>query len=169
MPTTLETPTTKVKPIPDGYHTFTPYLIVKGAARAIDFYKQAFGATERCRLAMPGHKIGHAEIQIGDSVIMLADGCAEMGAKDPEAFGGTPVMCHLYVTDVDKTFAQAIAAGAKVMRPIQNQFYGDRSGMITDPFGHIWNVSTHIEDVTPEETQKRAAALFANKEGTPKS
>ncbi len=159
--------TTKPKPIPDGYHTFTPYLIVKGAARAIEFYKQAFGATERCRLAMPGDKIGHAEIQIGDSVIMLADGCPEMGAKDPEAFGGTPVMCHLYVADVDATFAQALAAGAKVMRPIQNQFYGDRSGMITDPFGHIWNISTHVEDVTPEETERRAAAMFSNKGDKP--
>ena len=155
--------TTKPKPIPDGYHTFTPYLIVKGAARAIDFYKQAFGATERCRMAMPDGRIGHAEIQIGDSVIMLADGCPEMGAKDPEAFGGSPVMCHLYVPDVDKTFAQATAAGAKVTRPVQNQFYGDRSGMVTDPYGHIWNISTHVEDVTPEEVNKRAAALHGSK------
>jgi PhnB protein len=158
---------TKPKPIPDGYHTFTPYLIVKGAARAIDFYKQVFGATERTRLAMPDGKIGHAEIQIGDSVIMLADGCPEMGAKDPEAFGGSPVMLHLYMPDVDATFDKAVAAGAKVTRPIQNQFYGDRSGMVTDPFGHIWNISTHIEDVSPEEIDKRAAALFADKGGKP--
>src|SRR5690349_13811778 len=156
---------TKPKTQPDGYHTFTPYLIVKGAARAIDFYKQVFGAIERTCLAMPDGKVGHAEIQIGDSVIMLADGCSEMGAKDPEALGGSPVMLHLYVPDVDKTFAQATAAGAKVTRPIQNQFYGDRSGMVTDPFGHVWNISTHIEDVTLEEINKRAAALHGNKGG----
>jgi PhnB protein len=158
---------TKPKTPPDGYHTFTPYLIIKGAARAIEFYKQVFGATERCRLAMPDGKIGHAEIQIGDSVIMLADGCPEMGAKDPEAYGGSPVMLHLYLPDVDATFAKATAAGAKPLRPIQNQFYGDRSGMVTDPFGHVWNISTHIEDVSPEEINKRAAALFADKGGKP--
>lgn len=159
--------TANPKTPPDGYHTFTPYLIIKGAARAIDFYKQVSGATERMRMGGPNGKIGHAEIQIGDSAIMLADGCPEMGAKDPETFGGSPVMLHLYVPDVDATFAKAVAAGAKVMRPIQNQFYGDRSGMMVDPFGHIWNLSTHIEDVSPEEMNKRAAALFAEKGGKP--
>ena len=109
----------------------------------------------------------HAEIQIGDSVIMLASACPEMGAKAPEAFGGTPVMLHLYMPDVDATFAQALAAGAKVLRPVQNQFYGDRSGMVTDPFGHLWNISTHIEDVSPEEINKRAAALHGSKGGAP--
>jgi PhnB protein len=158
---------TKPKPIPDGYHTFTPYLIVSDGAKAIEFYQQAFGATEKLRLAAPDGRVMHAEIQIGDSVIMLASACPEMGAKAPEAFGGSPVMCHLYVPDVDKTFAQATAAGAKVMRPIQNQFYGDRSGLVTDPFGHSWNISTHVEDVSPEEINKRAAAMHGGKEEKP--
>ena len=157
-----------VKPIPDGYHTFTPYLIVSDGARAIEFYKQAFGATEKLRLAGPDGRIMHAEIQIGDSVIMLASECPEMGAKSPEKFGGSPVMLHLYVPDVDATYAKALATGAKTQRPVQNQFYGDRSGMLTDPFGHSWNVSTHIEDVTPEEINKRAAAMFASKGEVPK-
>ena len=151
--------TAKPKPIPDGYHTFTPYLIVSDGARAIEFYQQAFGATERGRLAAPDGRIMHAEIQIGDSVIMLASECPEMGAKSPQAFGGSPVMLHLYVPEVDKTFAQATAAGAKVKRPVQNQFYGDRSGGLVDPFGHRWNLATHIEDVSPEEMKSRMAAM----------
>lgn len=154
---------TPVKPIPDGYRTFTPYLIVGDGVRAIEFYQQAFGATEKLRLASPDGKIMHAEIVIGDSVIMLAGECPEMGAKAPPALGGSPVMCHLYVPDVDAAFARATAAGATVQRPVENQFYGDRSGMVIDPFGHTWNLSTHIEDVSTEEINRRAAALFAGK------
>jgi PhnB protein len=147
-----------VKPIPEGYHSATPYLIVKDAARAIEFYKRAFGATELLRMAAPGGKIGHAEIKIGDSPIMLADEVPDMGALSPESLGGTPVSILLYVEDVDAVFNQAIAAGAKVQRPVKDQFYGDRTGGVTDPFGHIWYVATHKEDVSPEEMRKRAAA-----------
>jgi len=149
----------KVKPIPEGYHAVTPYLIVNGGAKAIDFYKKAFGATELFRLAQPDGKIGHAEIKIGDSPIMLADEAPQMGAKSPQSFGGSPVGIHLYVEDVDKVFNQAIAAGAKVERPVEDKFYGDRAGGIIDPFGHRWYISTHKEDVPPEELEKRAAAL----------
>ena len=147
-----------VKPIPEGYHSATPYLIVKDAARAIEFYKRAFGATELLRMAAPGGKIGHAEIKIGDSPIMLADEVPDMGALSPESLGGTPVSILLYVEDVDAVFNQAIAAGAKVQRPVKDQFYGDRTGGVTDPFGHVWYVATHKEDVSPEEMRKRAAA-----------
>jgi PhnB protein len=147
-----------VKPIPEGYHSATPYLIVKDAARAIEFYKRAFGATELLRMAAPGGKIGHAEIKIGDSPIMLADEVPGMGALSPESLGGTPVSILLYVEDVDAVFNQAIAAGAKVQRPVKDQFYGDRTGGVTDPFGHVWYVATHKEDVSPEEMRKRAAA-----------
>jgi PhnB protein len=150
--------TNPVKPIPEGYHSATPYLIVKDAARAIEFYKRAFGATELLRMAAPGGKIGHAEIKIGDSPIMLADEVPDMGALSPESLGGTPVSILLYVEDVDAVFNQAIAAGAKVQRPVKDQFYGDRTGGVTDPFGHIWYVATHKEDVSPEEMRKRAAA-----------
>jgi PhnB protein len=150
--------TNPVKPIPEGYHSATPYLIVKDAARAIEFYKRAFGATELLRMAAPGGKIGHAEIKIGDSPIMLADEVPDMGALSPESLGGTPVSILLYVEDVDAVFNQAIAAGAKVQRPVKDQFYGDRSGGVTDPFGHVWYVATHKEDVSPEEMRKRAAA-----------
>jgi PhnB protein len=146
----------KVKPIPEGYHTVTPYLIIRGAAKAIDFYKKAFGATELFRMAQPDGRIGHAELKIGDSPIMLADEHPQMGAKSPEAFGGSPVSILLYVEDVDKVFNQAVAAGAKVERPVQNQFYGDRSGGVKDPFGHSWYLSTHIEDVSHAEMERRA-------------
>lgn len=146
------------KPIPEGYHSVTPYLIVKGAARAIEFYKQAFGATEKVRMAQPDGRIGHAEIQIGDSCIMLADEFPERNIVGPESLGGTPVMIHIYVEDVDAVAKQAVAAGAKEVLPVQDQFYGDRSGMFTDPFGHKWNISTHKEDLTAEEIGKRAAA-----------
>ena len=146
------------KPIPEGYHSVTPYLIVKGAARAIEFYKQAFGATEKGRMAQPDGRIGHAEIQIGDSCIMLADEFPERNIVGPESLGGTPVMIHIYVEDVDAVAKQAVAAGAKEVLPVQDQFYGDRSGMFTDPFGHKWNISTHKEDLTAEEIGKRAAA-----------
>jgi PhnB protein len=147
-----------VKPIPDGYHSVTPYLIVKGAAKAIEFYKQVFGATERTRMAQPDGRIGHAEIQIGDSTIMLADEFPERNIRGPESLGGTPVMIHLYIQDVDTVAKRAVAAGAKEIRPVQNQFYGDRSGMFADPFGHQWNIATHVEDLSAEEIGKRAAA-----------
>ncbi len=146
----------QVNAIPDGYHTATPYLIVQGAAKAIDFYKQAFGAEELFRMDMGG-KIGHAEIKIGDSPIMLADEHPEMGAKSPKSYGGTSVSIVLYVNDVDAQAKQAVAAGAKVLRAVQDQFYGDRSGMFADPFGHIWTLATHMEDVPPDEMQRRAA------------
>lgn len=154
----------KVKPIPDGYHTATPYLIVKGAAQAIDYYKKAFGATELFRMADPSSgKVGHAEIKIGDSIIMLSDEHPEMGYKGPQSFGGTPVSIMLYVEDVDTVFNQAVAAGAKVQRPIEDKFYGDRSGSLDDPFGHCWHISTHKEDVPPEEMKKRAEKLYGAK------
>ncbi len=149
---------TTVKPIPEGYHTVTPYLIVRNAARAIEFYKKAFGATELMRMAEPSGRIGHAEIRIGDSPIMLADEVPEMGFRSPESFGGSPVSILLYVEEVDAVFNQAVAAGAKVQRPVADQFYGDRTGGVTDPFGHIWYIATHKEDVSPEEMRKRAAA-----------
>src|SRR2546427_12679815 len=148
---------TTVKPIPVGYHTVTPYLIIKGAADAIDFYKRAFGATELFRMDHDG-KIGHAEIKIGDSPIMLADESPEMGHRSPQSLGGSPVSILLYVEDVDSLFNQAVSAGAKVQKPVQDQFYGDRIGGVTDPFGHVWYIRTHKEEVSPEEMRKRAAA-----------
>jgi PhnB protein len=147
----------KVKPIPDGYSVVSPYLIIKGAARALEFYKRALGATERMRLEMPGGMIGHAEIQFGNSVVMLADEFPQMGCHGPEHHHGSPVSLHVYVTDADAVVARAAAHGAKVQRPVQDQFYGDRSGAIVDPFGHVWNIATHVEDVPPEEIQRRAA------------
>jgi PhnB protein len=149
-----------VKPIPDGYRGAIPYLTVKNAAAAIDFYKQAFGATELMRMAAPDGKIGHAEIKIGDAVVMLSDEHPEMNVLSPETIGGSPVVIHLYVENVDVTAGQAIAAGAKVVRPVEDQFYGDRAGKFTDPFGHHWWLATHKEDVAPEEMKKRAAALY---------
>jgi PhnB protein len=146
-----------VKPIPEGYHSVTPYLCAKGAAQAIEFYKKAFSATERMRIAQPDGRVGHAEIQIGDSVIMLADEFPEMGVRSPQTLGGSPVSIHLYVEDADAMFKQAVAAGAKVKRPIADQFYGDRLGGVEDPFGHTWWISTHKEDLSPEEIEKRAA------------
>jgi PhnB protein len=147
----------QVKPIPDGYHNMTPYLIVDGAAKAIDFYKTVFGATEKMRMPSPGGKVGHAELTLGDSMIMLADEHPEMGARAPHAYGGSAVSLMLYVPDVDATVATAIAGGAKIVRKVENQFYGDRMGTIEDPFGHRWYVATHVEDVPPEEMAKRAA------------
>jgi PhnB protein len=151
-----------VKAIPSGYSSVTPYLIVEGATEAIEFYKQVFGATERMRLPTPGGKIAHAEIQIGDSVVMLADqptGPISGRLKSPNAVDGTAVSIHLYIEDVDSVMDKAIKAGAKEVRPVANQFYGDRSGIFTDPFGHVWNVATHVEDVSPEEMEKRMAEL----------
>jgi PhnB protein len=145
-----------VKPIPDGYHTVTPYLIVRGGARALEFYKQAFGATELFRMADPSGKVGHAEIRIGDCPVMLADEYPDMGARSPESFGGSPVSLYVYVEDVDAVAERAIAAGAKVERPVKDQFYGDRSGTFVDPFGHKWTIATHVEDLTPEQMHQRA-------------
>jgi PhnB protein len=146
-----------VNPIPEDYPRVIPYLIVEGASAAIDFYSLVLGATEHMRMDGPDGKIGHAEIGIGDSVVMLADEYPEMSARGPRSFGGSPVSLMVYVEDVDGVFARAIEAGAKELRPVENQFYGDRLGAFEDPFGHQWNVATHVEDVSPEEMSKRAA------------
>src|SRR6195256_6820478 len=145
-----------IKPIPDSYHTVTPYLIIKGEGHAIEFYKKAFGPKGLSRFPMPGGKIGHAEIKIGDSPIMLADEFPEMGYKSPQTLGGSPVSIMIYVADVDTVFERAIAAGGKAQRPVKDQFYGDRSGTLEDPFGHVWHVATHKEDVSAEEMEQRA-------------
>jgi PhnB protein len=147
-----------VKAQPDAYHSVTPYLIVRGGTRAIDFYKKAFGATELMRLDAPGDKIGHAEIKIGDSIVMLADENPDWDSKSPESYGGSPVHLMIYVEDVDKVFKQSVGAGATEKRPVKDQFYGDRSGTLTDPFGHSWTIATHKEDLSEEEIQKRMAA-----------
>ena len=150
-----------VKPVPEGYHAVTPYLIVNGGARAIEFYRTVFGATEVMRMAGP-NGVAHAEIRIGDAVVMLADESPDMGYKSPRALGGTPVSLMLYCADVDATFARAIDAGALAQRPVQDQFYGDRSGTLEDPFGHVWTIATHVEDVAPEEMDRRLAAMHAD-------
>lgn len=147
------------KPIPDGYRTATPYLIVKGAADAIEFYKKAFGATELLRMADPHGRVGHAEIKIGDSVIMLADEHPSMGYRGPRSLGGSSVSILLYLPDVDEVFARAVKAGAKAQRAVANQFYGDRSGTLEDPFGHVWHLATHKEDLSPAEMKKRGEAM----------
>jgi len=144
-----------VKPIPDGYHSVTPYLVVKDAAKALEFYKKALAAKELMRMPGPGGKVMHAEIRIGNSVVMMADEFPQMGASSPQTLGGSPVGLMVYVEDADAVFNQAVAAGAKVERPIQDQFYGDRSGTLVDPFGHKWTIGTHKEDVPPEEMQRR--------------
>ena len=146
-----------VKPIPDGYHSVTPYLILDNATSALEFYKKAFGAVEEVRMPAPGGRIGHAEIRIGDSVIMLADESPEMGARSARTLGGSPISLLVYVEDVDARVAQAVAAGAKLVRPVANQFYGDRTGGVDDPFGYHWYLATHVEDVSPDEMKKRAA------------
>ena len=148
----------KVKHIPDGYHTVTPYLIVNDGVRALDFYQRAFGAKERMRMPQPDGRIGHAEVEIGDSRIMLADEFPEMDARSPKTVGGSPVSIMLYVEDVDAVFKQAIGAGAREVRPVADQFYGDRLGSLQDPFGHKWHIATHKEDLSLEEIKKRAAA-----------
>ncbi len=147
-----------VKPIPEGYHSVTPYLIIDGAAKAIEFYKKAFGASELFRFPAPGGRIGHAEIRIGDSPIMLADQHPEIGYKGPQALGGSPVSIMLYVDDVDTVFNRAVASGARVRDAVQDKFYGDRSGTLIDPFGHTWHIATHKEDVSMEEMERRAKA-----------
>jgi PhnB protein len=149
------------KPIPDDYPRVTPYLIVDGADAAIDFYCSVLGATERVRMPGPDGRIGHAELQLGDSMIMLADENAQMDVRGPRAIGGTPVSLHVYVEDSDAVFGRAVQAGAKGLRAVEDRFYGDRSGQFEDPFGHRWDVSTHVEDVPPEEMSKRAAAAMA--------
>ena len=146
-----------VKPVPEGYHTVTPYLCIDGAAKAIEFYKNAFGAKEVFRMDAPGGKIGHAEVEIGGSRIMLADEYPDMGFRSPAHWGGTPVTIHLYVADSDAIYNRAVQAGATVTRPIRDEFYGDRTGSIKDPFGHIWHIATHKEDLTPVEIGERAA------------
>jgi PhnB protein len=148
----------KVNPIPEGYHSVTPYIIVDGAARAIEFYKRAFGAKELFRMDGPGGGVAHAEIKIGDSYVMLADEHPQMGARGPRSIGGSPVTLMLYVEDVDAVVGRAVEAGAELKRPVADQFYGDRTGSVEDPFGHVWYVATHVEDVPPEELEKRAAA-----------
>ena len=150
-----------VRPIPEGYSSVTPYLIVSSAARAIDYYKLAFGATELMRFEGPGGTIAHAELQIGNARIMLADESPQTGHKSPESLGGSGTGLMLYVEDVDTVFTRAVNAGAEVTRPLQNQFYGDRSGNLTDPFGHMWTLATHVEDVSEEEMQRRMAASMS--------
>jgi len=150
----------KVKPIPDGYPQLTPYICVDGAAEAIEFYGKVFDAKERMRMASPGGKIGHAELQIGDALVMLSDEHPEMDVRGPHSVGGTPTTLSLYVDDVDAVVAKAQAEGAKVLRPVENQFYGDRTGQIEDPFGHRWSIATHVEDVSPDEMQRRAAEMM---------
>jgi len=149
----------KAKPIPEGYHNITPYLIVKGAAAAIDFYKQVFGAVEIMRMPMPDGRVGHAELKFGDSHVMLADEFPEMDVVSPKTLGNSPVGLLLYVDDVDRTVEQAVARGATIKKPIADQFYGDRTGTIEDPFGHKWTVAVHVEDVSPEEMKRRMAAM----------
>ena len=149
-----------VQPIPDGYPRVSPYLCVDGAAAAIEFYGAVLGATERVRMPAPGGGIGHAELQLGDSVIMLSDEMPEMGVRGPRAVGGTPVILSVYVEDVDAVFDRAVSAGATPLRAVENQFYGDRSGQFEDPFGHVWSVATHVEDVAFDEMARRAAEMM---------
>jgi len=154
-----------VKPIPDGYHSVQTYLAVDDAAKAIDWYKQVFGATERFRMNGPGGKIGHAELQIGDSVVMLSDPFPQSSTKPPRELGGTSATVMLYVEDVDGTVKQAVDAGATVTMEVSDQFWGDRFGSVTDPFGHSWGIATHVEDVPPDEMEKRAADAMASMAG----
>jgi PhnB protein len=149
-----------VQPIPEDYPQVIPYLTVDGAADAIDFYVRVLGAKERMRMPGPEGKIGHAELEIGRGMVMLSDEFPEMGGKSPQGLGGTPVTVMAYVEDVDAVFERAVSAGATVRRPVENQFYGDRSGQFEDPFGHVWYVATHVEDVSEEELAKRAAAAM---------
>ena len=154
----------KVQPIPKGYNSITPYLAIRGAAEAIEFYKKAFGAMEVMRMPGPAGKLGHVEIKVGDSKVMLADESEKMNFLGPQARGGTPVHIHVYVKDVDATVAKAVELGAKMMRQVQDMFYGDRTGAIEDPFGHFWHIATHVRDVSMAE-MKRAAAEMAKAAG----
>ncbi len=155
----------KVNPIPEGYHSVTPYLCVNDAARAIEFYKEAFGATERMRMEAPGGRIGHAELQIGDCIIMLADELPEMDFRSPQTVGGVSAHFMIYVEDVDALVEAAVAAGAKLTRPVKDQFYGDRTGGVEDPFGHHWYIATHMEDLSPEEIKRRMDAEMSKGAG----
>ncbi|MFI8823490.1 VOC family protein [Streptomyces sp. NPDC053431] len=155
-----------VQPIPEGYPRVTPYLCVDGAADAIDFYVSVFGAAERLRMPAPGGRIGHAELELGDAVLMLADEFPEMEFRSPKAVGGTPVTLHVYVEDVDAVFAEALARGAKELRAVRNEFYGDRTGQLEDPFGHRWNLATHVEDVPEAELEKRAQEALRSMEAS---
>jgi PhnB protein len=150
-----------VKPIPDGYHTVTPYLAVDDAAEAIDYYKKAFGAKERMRMEAPGGKVGHAELEIGDSLVMLSDSFPQASTRPPKELGGTSASVFMYVKDVDAVVKQAVDAGATVTMEVADQFWGDRFGSVQDPFGHVWSISTHVEDVPPEEMAERAKAAMA--------
>ena len=154
-----------VKPIPDGYPQVTPYLSVDGAAAAIDFYSKVFGATERMRMPAPDGRVGHAELELGNSVIMLADEYPEMGIRGPKSIGGSPVTISVYVEDVDSVFERALKEGATATREVENQFYGDRTGQFEDPFGHRWSVATHVEDVPADEMTKRAAEAMGAMSG----
>jgi PhnB protein len=151
----------RVKPIPSGFHTLTPHLIVKGASQAIEFYKKAFGAEEIVRMPGPdGKSVMHADLKIGDSHLFLVDEFPEMGCRGPQSVGATAVTIHMYVEDVDEAFGKAVAAGAQVRMPLEDMFWGDRYGKLADPFGHEWSLATHKEDLTPEEIGKRAPAAF---------
>ncbi len=149
------------KPVPPGYHTITPHIVVRGAAKAIDFYKRAFGAVELFRHATPDGRLMHAEIRIGDSIVMIGDAFPEMGCAGPE--GHSPVTLHLYVPDVDAAFVRAVEHGATVKMPVADMFWGDRYGQLADPFGHSWSVATHVRDVSPQEMEKAAAEMFSGK------
>jgi PhnB protein len=150
-----------VKPIPDGYHTVTPYLAVDDAAEAIEYYKKAFGAKERVRMDAPGGKIGHAELEIGDSLVMLSDPFPQASTRPPKELGGASASVFMYVEDVDAVVKRAVDAGATVTMEVENQFWGDRFGTVTDPFGHLWSIATHVEDLTPEEIAERGKAAMA--------
>lgn len=154
--------TNKVNYIPKGYNSISPYLVVKGAAKAIEYYKKVFGATEVVRMDQPNGKVGHAELQIGDSRFMLAEENPSMGQGHVSAsgIGASPVSLYLYIPDVDRVIERAVDEGAKVLKPVQDQFYGDRTGFIQDPFGHLWGVATHIEDVAPKELAERAKKVM---------
>jgi PhnB protein len=151
-----------IKTVPDGFHTLTPHLVVKGASQAIDFYKKAFGAEEIKRLPGPdGKSLIHAELKIGDSRLLLVDEFPEMDCRGPQSAGASPVTIHMFVDDVDVVFDKALAAGAEVRMPVMDQFWGDRYGVLTDPFGHLWSIATHKEDLAPEEIRERAQAAFS--------
>ncbi|MDD9380977.1 VOC family protein [Streptomyces sp. ZAF1911] len=156
-----------VQPVPEGYPRVTPYLCIDGAAAAIDFYVSVLGARERMRMAAPGGKIGHAELELGSSLVMLADEYPGIGFRSPKSVGGTPVTLHVYVEDVDAVFAKALAGGATELRPLRDEFYGDRTGQFEDPFGHRWSIATHIEDVPPDEMERRAEEAERAMESAP--
>jgi PhnB protein len=150
----------KVKYIPKGFNTITPYLVIKGAAKAIDYYKDVFGATVLVRMDGPGGTVGHAELQIGDSRFMLADENLQMGNRSAESIGASPVSLYVYLPEVDKVVEKAVATGAKILKPVTDQFYGDRSGFLQDPFGHLWGIATHVEDVSDEEMKERMKKMM---------